>query len=91
VIGQAYPEEFSEIINLGLQNNAREAFSKFYRLTESIDLIFEEGNPVGIKSLLQQMEICGPDVRLPLTKASENLQQKITKFVVGFKIEEYVI
>ena len=42
-----------------------------------IDLIFEEGNPAGIKSLLSHQGICEPYVRLPLMAASDMLHEKI--------------
>jgi dihydrodipicolinate synthase/N-acetylneuraminate lyase len=46
-------------------------------------LIFEEGNPVGIKALLEMIE--GVEVmsgvRLPLVSATESLQLKLKKFV----------
>ena len=47
----------------------------------SIDYIFEEGNPAGIKVLLNKLGICEPFVRLPLVKASTKLQEKISTFI----------
>lgn len=85
VIGQGFPKEFSKIMNLALEGNAKEAFSLFYKLMPSIDLIFSEGNPVGIKALLNELHICEPHVRLPLVKASVILQQKISNFAKNFK------
>lgn len=85
VIGQGLPKEFSEMIRLGLNGKCFEAFEIFYRLVESIDLIFEEGNPSGIKCLLSSLEISSDQVRLPLVPASEVLRQKMTKFVATLK------
>ncbi len=85
VIGQGFPKEFSTIMNLALEGNAKEAFPLFYKLMPSIDLIFSEGNPVGIKALLNELHICEPHVRLPLVKASVILQQKISNFAKNFK------
>ena len=85
VIGQGYPKQFSEIINLGQKNKVKEAFELFYKLTPIIDLIFKEGNPTGIKSLLNKNKICGLNVRLPLVKVSDELHQKISNFVENFK------
>ena len=39
--------------------------------------MYEEGNPVGIKQVLANMDICQPYVRLPLAPASEGLKKKI--------------
>ncbi len=85
VIGQGLPKDFSEMINLGLQGEPKKAFELFYKIFPSIDLIFEEGNPSGIKALLQNNNICEPFVRLPLVPASNGLKQKINTFVSGYK------
>ena len=82
VIGQALPETFSTLIRLGLEGRAKEAFGLFYSMMESIDLIFEEGNPTGVKYLLKSLGITGSQVRLPLVGASEELQKKIDNFVL---------
>lgn len=86
VIGQGLPKEFSEMIRLGLNGQPFEAFEIFYKIMESIDLIFEEGNPSGIKCLLSNLQISSDRVRLPLVPASEELRQKMTKFVATLKI-----
>lgn len=91
VIGQAFPAEFSEIIDLGLNGYSKEAYSLLYSLLPSIDLIFEEGNPSGIKSMLEILGICRREVRLPLMRSSDVLHQKIRNFVTNFKNKEYVI
>jgi 4-hydroxy-tetrahydrodipicolinate synthase len=85
VIGQGLPKEFSEMIRLGLDGRSKEAFEVFYQVLDSIDLIFEEGNPSGIKCLLNILEISSDSVRLPLVPASEDLRQKMIKFVATLK------
>ena len=87
VIGQGFPAEFSQMVKLGLEGNAKEAYQLHYRIAPSIDLIFAEGNPVGIKSLLGKKGICSKNVRLPLVNASEGLQAKIGDFVNKFQTE----
>ena len=81
VIGEGLPNEFSKMIQLGLEGKSKEAYKLHYKVADSIDLIFEEGNPVGIKALLQKRGVCLDEVRLPLIKASEDLQTKIFDFV----------
>ncbi len=85
VVGQALPKSFSEMIRLGLRGECQKAFAIFYDLTESIDLIFAEGSPSGVKSMLNSLEISGSKVRLPLVEVSSDLQQKINIFVTDFK------
>jgi 4-hydroxy-tetrahydrodipicolinate synthase len=81
VIGQGLPADFSRMIQMGINGASREANRLQYKMMESIDLIFEEGNPVGIKALLNHLSICGTRVRLPLVEASYELRQKIGTFV----------
>lgn len=84
VIGQAFPAEFSKMIQLGLDGQNKEAYKIHFKMMDVIDYIFEENNPAGIKTVLQQLGICNNDVRLPLVKASEALQVKIANFVKEF-------
>lgn len=81
VIGQGLPKDFSEMIRLGLKGQVEKANALHYKLMDSIDYIFEEGNPGGIKALLQKLEICSNAVRLPLVPATYELQEKIDNFV----------
>ncbi|MGI9532071.1 4-hydroxy-tetrahydrodipicolinate synthase [Lutimonas sp.] len=85
VIGQALPKEFSEMIRLGLTGQCQNAYKLYYALSESIDLIFSEGNPSGVKSMLESLKISSQHVRLPLVEVSTDLQQKINTFVIDFK------
>ena len=87
VIGQGFPAAFSQMVKLGLEGKAKEAYQFHYKIAPSIDLIFAEGNPVGIKSLLEKKGICSKNVRLPLVNASEVLQAKIGDFVNDFHAE----
>ncbi|WBL27432.1 4-hydroxy-tetrahydrodipicolinate synthase [Zunongwangia sp. HGR-M22] len=84
VIGQAFPAEFSQMVQLGLEGNAKEAYQIHYKIAPSIDLAFAEGNPVGIKAILEKKGICDKNVRLPLVNASEGLQNKIGEFINQF-------
>jgi len=85
VIGQGLPIEFSAMIQLGIQGNVAEAYQLHYKIADSINLIFSEGNPAGIKSVLSQLKITSDQVRLPLVKATNNLQDSINFFLNNFK------
>lgn len=86
VLGQAYPKEFSDMIRLGLEKSSEAAFQIQYQMMDVVDLIFEEGNPVGIKALLSVLEDVdmSMEVRLPLVAATENLQDKLKQFAHAF-------
>lgn len=81
VIGEGIPNEFSEMIRFGLNGEVKKAYELHYKVADSIDYIFEEGNPVGIKAMFAELGLCNNDVRLPLIEASEALQQKIRQFL----------
>ncbi|KQB41829.1 Dihydrodipicolinate synthase [Flavobacterium daejeonense] len=81
VIGQGFPKEFSEMIRLGLNRKVDEAFKSQYLLSDCIDMIFEQGNPAGIKQVFQSLGIAENTVRLPLVTVDEDLQQRIAEFV----------
>ena len=84
VIGQAFPKEFSKMIQLGLEGKNIEAFKIHFKMMDIVDYIFAENNPAGIKTVLQELGICSNIVRLPLVKASAELQAKIAKYVADF-------
>lgn len=77
VIGQAYPNLFSKMIKLAKENKVQEAYEVHNKLVEMIRLIFAEGNPCGVKTILAEKGLIKNYLRLPLIQASENLQNKI--------------
>lgn len=81
VIAQGFPKEFSEMIRLGLNRKVDEAFKIQYHFMDCIDMIFEQGNPAGIKQVFQSLGIAGNTVRLPLVKVDGSLAKRIDEFV----------
>ena len=81
VIGQGFPKEFSEMIRLGLNKKVTEAFKTQYILSDCIDMIFEQGNPAGIKQVFQALGIAENTVRLPLVSVDESLANRLNEFV----------
>ncbi|ACU06935.1 Dihydrodipicolinate synthase [Flavobacteriaceae bacterium 3519-10] len=77
VIGQGYPKEFSEMVQLALDRKVDQAYKIHNSLVEITRLIFAEGNPAGIKTVLAEKGIIQNYLRLPLVEASEGLKQKI--------------
>ena len=84
VIGQAFPKEFSKMIQLGLEGKAKDAYNIHFKLMEIVGLIFSENNPAGIKAVLKTLDLCSDKVRLPLVEASSELTEKIESFVSAF-------
>ena len=81
VIGQGFPKEFTEMIRLGLNRKVNEAFKTQYFLSDCIDMIFEQGNPAGIKQVFQALGIADNTVRLPLVSVDDSLAERLNKFV----------
>lgn len=81
VIGQGFPAAFSEMIRLGLNRKVDQAFQIQYELSDCIDMIFEQGNPAGIKQVFQSLGIAGNTVRLPLVTVDDSLAKRIDLFV----------
>jgi len=81
VIAQAYPAEFSQMIQEGLKGITTQAKKIHYDLMPIIDMIFEQGNPSGIKALLCVKGLCQNSLRLPLVAVDQSLAQRIEDFV----------
>jgi len=81
VLGQGLPQEFSQMIRAGLNSNAGEAYRLHYAMQQGMALIFNEGNPAGIKAIFETLGLSNAVVRLPLVEASEALKMKIAAFV----------
>lgn len=81
VIGQCFPKEFSEMIRLGLNRKVDDAYASHYRLSECIDMIFEQGNPAGIKEVYKSLGLAENYLRLPLVSVDEDLAKRLDTFV----------
>jgi 4-hydroxy-tetrahydrodipicolinate synthase len=81
VIGEGFPKEFSEMVRLGLNKKVTEAYKIHYKLADSIDMIFEQGNPAGIKEVFKHLGLTENTVRLPLVNVDENLSERLLNFI----------
>jgi len=85
VLGQAFPKDFSKMIQLGLEGKAKEAYKLHFNFMDITSMIFEENNPAGIKSVFNGLGLCSDAVRLPLVKASDDLQSRINTYISNYK------
>ncbi len=83
VIGVGFPKQFSQLIQFALNKNVDEAYKIQYQISDCIDMIFEQGNPAGIKKVLEIKGITNDNVRLPLVSTDDNLSNKIKSFVTN--------
>lgn len=77
VVANAYPKEISTMVNTALKGNFDKAAAIHLRFLEITEMMFAEGNPAGVKSVLHQLGLCENVVRLPLVTASPDLSEKI--------------
>ncbi|HOP58746.1 MAG TPA: 4-hydroxy-tetrahydrodipicolinate synthase [Bacteroidales bacterium] len=85
VLANAYPAEWSEMVSNALKNNMKIAREILFRFMEPIDLLFEDGNPSGIKAFLSVKGLCQNNLRLPLVPVNKTVYSKINKAVAELK------
>lgn len=81
VIAEGFPKPFSTMVQLGLERKVDEAYALHYKIADAIDLIFEQGNPAGIKEVFKHLNICENTLRLPLVNVDENLSNRLKQFI----------
>ncbi len=86
VLGQGMPVQVSKMIRLSLNGDYDGAYQLHHALTPGMNLIFEEGNPAGIKAIFEILGISTAVVRLPLVEASTALKSKISSFLKSFVV-----
>lgn len=77
VIANALPGHTSDLVNAALAGDYSRSKVMANDMEDILSLIFSEGNPTGVKELLQQMGIGNGKLRLPLVEASNELRGKI--------------
>ena len=81
VLGNAFPRKFSDMTRAALTGDYARARRLLYDFTALNPLMYEEGNPVGVKAALARQGVCEAAVRLPLVEASAGLRERIGKLV----------
>jgi len=84
VVANAFPTEFSRMVNLSLNGKYEEARKIHYALIEIIEALFEDGNPAGIKAALDAMGIISNNLRLPLVKANKATYNKLASLLKNY-------
>lgn len=81
VLAQALPEPFTAMMNAAMEGQQDVAKAHEKHLLEAMDLIFQEGNPAGIKAMFEVLGVCKACVRLPLVEATAALKTRINGYV----------
>jgi 4-hydroxy-tetrahydrodipicolinate synthase len=81
VIAEGFPRLFSDMVRLGLDKKVDEAYKLHYKIANCIDMIFEQGNPAGIKEIFKSLGLSENNVRLPLVAVNEDLSKRLNDFI----------
>lgn len=87
VIGNALPKEFSRMVRLALNGDYKNALTIHHRFTELFSLLFVDGNPAGVKCMLNLMGACENVLRLPLVPTRITTMEKMNKIVKSLNIK----
>ncbi len=82
VIANAYPEEFSYMVELARKGNFSQAQKNHYLLLDIIQACFKEGSPAGVKAVLHLQNKMENGLRLPLTPVSKEHYEYIKKIII---------
>jgi len=87
VVANAFPKDFSMMVELARNSNNKAASNIHYKLLEIIDLLFIDGNPAGVKAALEVMGVTGNNLRLPMVPVAHNIYLKMAKAIENYKKE----
>jgi len=81
VIANAFPAEFTQMVNFALYGNFVKAATLQFKLLDMMNAIFEEGSPSGVKATLEILKVSPNNLRLPLVPVSEVMYKKLEQLV----------
>ncbi len=84
VIANALPKEMSSMVKYALKGDLKKALPLHYRMLPLMNAIFEEGNPSGIKALMEIQGQITNNLRMPLVKVSKPLYNKLSQYYDEF-------
>lgn len=85
VVGQCLPELFSKMVHEALNKNFSISDKISFELSNFIQSLFKNGNPSGIKSALNHLNICENILRLPLTSLKDKDYNKLISELIRIK------
>lgn len=77
VIGNAFPKEFGKMVRLALNGDYDSALRIHHEFTELFSLLFVDGNPAGVKAMLNAMGYICNKLRLPLVPTRITTYEKM--------------
>jgi 4-hydroxy-tetrahydrodipicolinate synthase len=84
VVGNAFPKEFSQMVRYMLDGNVENARYLHYKLLPIMEAIFEDGNPGGIKRILNKMGFMREEFRMPVEPVNAEVAEKLDQLLAAF-------
>lgn len=84
VMANALPKTMSDMVAFAMKGNMKKALPLHYQMLPLMNALFEEGNPAGVKALLEIEGMLTNSLRLPLTKVSKPLYNKLSSLYQEF-------
>jgi len=81
VLANAFPKACSDMVNYALKSNFKNARELQFKFLETIELLFLEGSPAGVKAFMSILNLCHNTVRLPLSTVSRTTYSRIQKVI----------
>ncbi len=81
VVANAFPRLYSDMVRAGLKGDFKKAKTLHFKLFEITKLLFVENNPAGVKGVLNILDICSDEVRLPLVKLTRKTKRLLEEQV----------
>ncbi len=87
VIGNAFPKEFSRMTRLALEGDYQSSLTIHHSFSELFNLLFVDGNPAGVKSMLNMMGYIENKLRLPLVPTRITTYEQIRNVLIDLNIK----
>ncbi len=87
VIGNALPKEFSRMVRLALNGDYKNALAIHHQFSELFKLLFVDGNPAGVKAMLNSMGLIQNVLRLPLVPSRISTFEKISAIIKELNVK----
>ena len=87
VVANAFPKEFSQLVNYARIGDIEDSRVLHYRLIEIIDLLFVDGNPAGVKAALEINGLMGNNLRLPMVPVTNDIYLRLAHAIEEIKIK----
>ncbi|MDT8322590.1 MAG: 4-hydroxy-tetrahydrodipicolinate synthase [Bacteroidota bacterium] len=86
VVANETPEEFARMVHLAMDGDFDSAREIHFRLLDLLDGNFIESNPVPVKAAMAMMELCRPNVRLPLVPLRKDNGDRLRRILLALDL-----